>query len=113
MSKKDLNFYKSLLPEQITVVVQVTEEGLVAEIKELENCYTQADNPAELIEMVNDAVFTYLEIPDNFVKQLGIVYLPQKIADELRRIKMQEFCNELIKGVSVTTTSYKKITFAS
>ena len=74
--EKDLNYYKKLLPEMITVETQITDEGLIARIKEFPHCHTQAENSAELIDMVNDAVFTYLEVPTHVAKQLGIIYLP-------------------------------------
>ena len=55
---ESLQHYKGLLPRQITVITTKTADGFVAEIKELPHCYTQASNLFELIEMVNDAVFT-------------------------------------------------------
>lgn len=93
----NLTYYKSLLPKIITVLTKRTDDGLVAEVKEFPHCYTQADNIPELIEMINDAVFTYLEIPDEYVKQLGIVYLPEKFSAELQGSRMQAACDELMK----------------
>lgn len=93
----NLEYYKSLLPKSITVLTERTAEGLYAKIKEFPHCHTQADNIPELIEMVNDAVFTYLEIPEQFVKEIGVVYLPEKLSAELRRQKIQGAFNELMK----------------
>lgn len=93
----NLAYFKSILPKSITVLTERTKEGLFAKIKEFPHCHTQADSIPELIEMVNDAVFTYLEIPDQFVKELGTVYLPEKLSAELRRQRIQGAFNELMK----------------
>lgn len=66
---------KTVLPERITVSIERTSEGLWAEVKEVPNCYTQAGSLVELIEMVNDAIYTYFDIPDKKRKEIGY-YVP-------------------------------------
>lgn len=70
--RKSLQYYKNLLPATLTVEIHRTREGFLwAKIKELPHCYTQAESFLELIDMVNDAVYTYLEIPRGFRKKVG------------------------------------------
>lgn len=96
MSKiKNLQFYKELMPSHLTMEIHRTDEGFWAKIKELPHCYTQANNFFGLIEMVNDAIYTYLEIPDKFRKEAGF-YLPEEICDELRKKEWEK----MFKGLS-------------
>lgn len=99
--EKDLQFYKNQMLEQLTLNIQKTGEGFWAKVKELPHCYTQAKDFFELIGMVNDAVHTYLEIPDKFRKEVGF-YLPKEICEALDEAKRKEWENTLreIKGLS-------------
>ncbi|MBI1957027.1 MAG: hypothetical protein HYS44_01020 [Candidatus Niyogibacteria bacterium] len=71
-----LEQFKKLLPEKLTVEIHKEKTGYWAKIKELPHCYTQADNYDELIIMINDAVYTYLDIPIKYIKTLGY-YIPE------------------------------------
>jgi predicted RNase H-like HicB family nuclease len=82
--EKSLQFYKKLMPEQLTLEIHKTDEGLWAKVKELPHCYTQGKTLFELVEMVNDAIYTYLDIPRKFRKKAGY-YLPKEICDEIKR----------------------------
>jgi len=102
---ENLKKYEELLPSKITVHIQKTEEGLYAKILELPNCNTQADNFVELIDMVNDAVFSYLDIPEKYQGKLGY-YAPAKLVEEIKRQKWQEAIRDLLKdGFQNTNTS--------
>lgn len=92
--KKDLQFYKGLMPNQITLEIQKSEDGFWAKVKELPHCYTQAKDFFELIEMINDAVYTYLEIPDAFRKMAGF-YVPKELSDEIRKKEWESMFKEL------------------
>ena len=78
MNSKTLKKYISLLPNQITVAVKKTKLGFVADIKDFPHCYTQGRNFAELVEMINDAVFTYLDIPEKYRNKLGVCFTSAK-----------------------------------
>ena len=93
--EKNIQFYKKLLPKKITVTIHKTKEGFWAKVKELPHCYTQAKNFAELIEMVNDAVFTHLEIPKKFRAKSGY-YIPTKLLEELKRKKWERIFTEIV-----------------
>ena len=104
MSKeKNLQFYKKLLPKRLTVEINKTkEDNLWAKVKELPHCYTQAKNFLELIEMINDAVYTYLEIPNKYKKKVGY-YFPKKLEkvlqelrNEIKRKQWERFIKEVI-----------------
>jgi len=69
--------YKKLLPETLSVKIHRGDGNrLVAEITNFPHCFTQAKDYDELIPMVNDVVYTYLEIPIKHMKELGY-YVPQ------------------------------------
>ena len=91
---KDLQFYKELMLHKLTVEIHKTDEGFWAKVKELSHCYTQANDFSGLIEMVNDAIYTYLEIPDKFRKEVGF-YLPKEICNELRKREWERMFREL------------------
>ncbi len=97
-NQKNANFYKKLLPKKITLKINKTEKGgFWVKIKEFPHCYTQAKDLTELIEMVNDAIYTYLEIPKKFKGKLGY-YLPKEVASEAKRQHWQHAVRELIKS---------------
>lgn len=55
------------LPEKLDVALQKAEEGgFNIIIKTFPGCFTQANDEKEVFEMVNDAVLTYLEIPEEY-----------------------------------------------
>lgn len=95
--KKDLQFYKGLMPNQLTLDIHKTEEGFWAKIKELPHCYTQAKDFFELIEMVNDSIYTYLDIPDKFRKLVGF-YLPKEVCNEIKKREWEGMLKELSKN---------------
>ena len=93
---ENLKKYEDLLPNRVTVQIKKTEDGLYAKILELPNCNTQADNFVELIRMVNDAIFSYLDIPEEHQEKLGY-YVPAKIMDEFQRQRWQTAFQDLVK----------------
>ena len=103
---KDLKYYKDLLPQELTVETTITEDGLVAEVKNFPHCYTQASNAMELIEIVNDAVMTYLEIPADIRIELRVIYLPENIYNELRTVQLQSALTEMLLKPPVASPSH-------
>lgn len=108
MNEKILKKYTGLLPQHLNVSIKKTKMGLVAEIKEFTHCYTQASNFSELVEMVNDAVFTYLGIPEKYRRKLGM-YLPEKAIAEFNRIKTQEAFRDLIRRPDVSKSVFSRV----
>jgi predicted RNase H-like HicB family nuclease len=69
---KEINRLKGLFPDELTVYVRASEDGgLVCEIKTFPGCFTQGENLFELVQMINDAVYTYLDIPQKY-----LAYMP-------------------------------------
>lgn len=68
---------RALFPAEILVKVSRAEEGgFCAEVHiNNEVLYTDAESISELIDMINDAVRTYFEIPVEFVSYMG-EYIP-------------------------------------
>jgi predicted RNase H-like HicB family nuclease len=68
ISQKEIAKFQSLFPQEIKVAIQHSEDGgFLAEILSSPRVFTEAENFPELIEMVNDALYTYFEIPQEFV----------------------------------------------
>lgn len=103
----NLKFYKNKLPKTLIAYIYKTKEGgFWAKIKELPNCYSQAKNFPELMEMINDAIFTYLDIPVKFRGKIGY-YVPKRILekikseDEMKRREWERCLEDLIKKAKV------------
>ena len=81
---KEINRFRALLPSGITVAVRAAEEGgFVCELKTFPRCFTQGDSFYELIYMLNDLVYTYLEIPLKYLPYMPTYNPPLKMAQEL------------------------------
>jgi predicted RNase H-like HicB family nuclease len=80
-----LDKYK--LPPTVRVKVVKTAEGsFIAVFPELPGCLTEADNVIDLIYQVNDAIYTYFDVPGKELKGVGLVYTPP-----------QEFLHDMAK----------------
>lgn len=90
-----INKYRNRLPMRVTVHIENTEDGLWAKISTLDgkisNCYTQADSPAELLLMVNDAILTFFEIPEDARKDIGF-YVPLS----QQHVRIEEMFNKFV-----------------
>jgi len=70
---KDINKLRFLFPKEIKVLVRRGDDGrYCAEIITYEGCFTEGKTFAELTEMINDAVRTYLDIPEEYFQ-----YMPE------------------------------------
>jgi|SRR3989338_5024971 len=79
LTKEDIrtiNSYRNLFPREVVVKILRSEDGgFAAEIIEFPRCYTEADTFAELIEMINDAMIAYFEVPEKYASYMS-TYLP-------------------------------------
>lgn len=72
---------QSFFPSEVSVSIKRSEDGgFVAEITTFPGCFTQADSFSELIENVNDAVLTYFEIPEKYLKLMPSYCPPTELA---------------------------------
>ena len=88
------------------MIATKTSDGFFAEVKELPHCHTQAKTFHELVEMVNDAVLTYFDVPERYKGKLGLVYLPERIVKELKRLELQKACQELGKEIIASKSTF-------
>ena len=76
ISTKKVKEFRKKFPKHIrTRVVRSKDGGFVAEITTFPGCFTQAETFSELIDMVNDCVRTYMEIPAKLYSFMP-TYLP-------------------------------------
>jgi len=79
--KEKIKNFHQLFPKKIGVkVVLCGEGGFCAEIVTFPGCITQAETFSELIEMVNDAVATVLEIPRKYLPYMPSYMPPLSLA---------------------------------
>lgn len=90
---------KYQLPPTVQVKVTKTSEGsFIAVFPELPGCLTEADNVIDLIYQVNDAIYTYFDIPGKVLKDVGLVYTPP-----------QEFLHDMAKLHSEDNKQEQKV----
>ena len=113
METKTIKFYTELLPKKIAVSIHKEGNGFWAEIKGrgLENCYTQAENFGELVRMVNDAVFDYLEIPIKVRKDLGF-YLPSSLIKALKEQALRRRGELILKYINEQAKANERVAFS-
>ena len=94
-SQQEIVKFRAILPNRVIVNVENTDDGLWAKVSTLDgklaNCYTQAINAAELIVMINDAIFTHFEIPEKVRRDIGF-YVP--LSNE--HLQMEEMFNKIV-----------------
>ena len=81
---KEINRLKGLFPAELTVHIRSSKDGgFVCEIKTFPGCFTQGENLFDLIEMINDAVYTYLDVPQKYISSMPSYNPSAKMAHEL------------------------------
>jgi len=87
--------YRATLPERVEARIESSEDGLWAYLStkdgRLSHCYTQAANMTELLPMINDAILTSFEIPEEYRGDVGY-YIP--LGEE--HVKIEEILNRMI-----------------
>lgn len=76
--------YKWRFPEKLNVSLKASAEGgYIAYVEDLPGCITQAETGKELFEMVNDAIYTYLQIPEQYQIYMPVFFPPENTRKEL------------------------------
>ena len=76
ISEKQIVKFRSLFPHEVTVSIRRSEDGgFSAEILSYPRMFTEGETFSELLEMLNDALYTYFEIPAKYVSFMP-TYLP-------------------------------------
>ena len=69
------------IPESLNINVRISEDGwFIVSSPELPGLITQAKDHQELIEMINDAVLTYFDVPR---KEADIIYDRVNFGDQV------------------------------
>lgn len=72
-------------PSTIQVRIQQTDNGYFAKVINLDgNVVTEAKTGQELFEMVNDAIYEYLDVPYKYRDKLGYFMPPEEVREELK-----------------------------
>ena len=78
------------LPDQLEVEIKKSDTGgFYAIVKNLPGCITQADSGQELYEMINDAVYTYFQVPKEYTPYVNIYTPPEDVRKKFG-IKVEE-----------------------
>jgi hypothetical protein len=72
-------------PNTIQVIIKKTDQGYFAKVTSINgNVVTQADNGIKLVEMVNEAVYDFLDIPVQYRSELGYFMPPENVREEFK-----------------------------
>ena len=86
-TKREIDKLRRLFPPEIEVgIVRTKDGGFVAHVKlkkEPRGFATEGNTFSELVEMINDAVKTYFEIPKRFTPYMPSYIPPIRVAQKL------------------------------
>lgn len=72
---------RALFPREIKVHMSRSQDGgFVAEVLDYPGCITEADTLSALIDMVNDAVYSMLEVPKKYISYMPVYLMPLGVA---------------------------------
>ena len=105
ITKKDIEKIKDLrskFPVQISIKVSRSQDGgFVAELLSFPGCVTQGETLSELVEMVNDCVKTYLNVPQKFFQYMPTYLPPVNVAHELDAFPAPKRSREIKMKISL------------
>ena len=112
ITKKDIEKIKELRSKfavRISVKVGRSKDGgFLAEILSFPGCITQGDTLSELVEMVNDCVKTYFNVPQRFFQYMPTYLPPVNIAHELDAFPAPKRSREMEMKISYLLGSQKR-----
>ena len=75
--------YKGRFPDELEVSIKSSQDGgYIANVYNLPGCITQAETGRQIFEMVNDAVYTYLQIPEDYQIYMPVFFPPESVRKE-------------------------------
>jgi hypothetical protein len=85
----DPEIFRALLwkkPDHIQVLIRKSDDGYFAKLVNFsdDNVVTEADNGQELVEMVNEALYDYLDIPEIYRAEMGYFLPPEGVREEMK-----------------------------
>lgn len=74
------------IPSRLDIEIKESDGEYVAKIVSFknDNVVTQAKTGQELVEMVNDALYSYLDIPSAYKERIGFFMPPESVREELK-----------------------------
>jgi hypothetical protein len=89
-------------PDEITVKIRKTDDGYYAKLTNYkdDNVATQARTGEELVEMVNEVLYDYLNIPAVYRRDMGY-FMPDQRAREAMKVNIP--AKYLEKDISLVT----------
>lgn len=82
--QKEIYKFRSLFPKEIAVRIHRSEDGgFFAEILTFPGVVTEANTFSELIEMINDAVISYFEVPEKYAPFVANYLPPIELAQTI------------------------------
>ncbi|MCL4406172.1 MAG: type II toxin-antitoxin system HicB family antitoxin [Patescibacteria group bacterium] len=76
--------YKWRLPQELQVSLKKSADGgYIAFVDNVPGCVTQAETGQDLFTQVNDALYTYYEIPESYQPYMPIFLPPENVRSEL------------------------------
>ena len=74
------------IPARLEIEIKESDGMYVAKITSYadDNVVTQAKTGQELVEMVNDALYSYLDIPSKYKSEIGFFLPPESVREELQ-----------------------------
>lgn len=84
--EKEVEKIINQFPGELPVSIRCSEEGgFYAEVRIVEEVITtQGETLSELIEMINDAVYTYFEVPRKYLSVMPAYVPPVETAQDLK-----------------------------
>lgn len=77
---QEIDRLRAQFPKELRVHIERSQNGkFIAEVLNFKGCITEADTFVDLIGMVNDAVYTYFEIPQRFLSSMPSYVPPANI----------------------------------
>lgn len=100
---KEVSLLRALFPRKLIVHVTRSEnEGFSARIDTFKGLFTEGNNFSELIEMVNDAIKTYYEIPKKFIPYMPNYIPPLEAAQLLDVFPVTNIKKNIVLPISIS-----------
>jgi len=106
LDKQKIVEYRGRIPKMLElVIVESQDGGYVIEIKNLPGCLSQTDRARDVFTCINNALYTYLEIPGQYASYFG-PFLPEEgVVAQFADLVPANF----VRGGMVIQTTYAQL----
>jgi predicted RNase H-like HicB family nuclease len=103
LDKQKIIEYGARIPKNLELAIMESQDGgYIIEIKNMPGCLSQTDHARDIFTSMNDALYTYLEIPETYAEYFG-PFLPSK---EILAQCAESMPEMYIRGGLVIQTTY-------